>query len=174
MRVGSLEAYRVNIQGLSNNIHHFDYHFGDEFFRKYGADLVSSGDIKAQVSLDKHETFIEGNFDLKGSIKLVCDRSLDVFDYPIAIDRKIIFKFGHEPGEVSDEIIVIDFNTVSLELGQFMYEFINLAVPMKKLHPRFEQDDEEEEGIIYSSETENKEEETDPRWDKLKNLNKNK
>ena len=174
MRVGSLEAYRVNIQGLSNNIHHFDYHFGDEFFRKYGADLVSSGDIKAQVSLDKHETFIEGNFDLKGSIKLVCDRSLDEFDYPIAIDRKIIFKFGHEPGEVSDEIIVIDFNTVSLELGQYMYEFINLAVPMKKLHPRFEQDDEEEEGIIYSSETEDKEEETDPRWDKLKNLNKNK
>ncbi len=169
-----MEAYRVNIQGLSNTIHHFDYHFGDEFFRKYGADLVSSGDIRAQVSLDKHETFIEGNFDLKGSIKLVCDRSLDEFDYPIAIDRKIIFKFGHEPGEVSDEIIVIDFNTVGLELGQFMYEFINLAVPMKKLHPRFEQDDEAEEGIIYSSETEDKKDETDPRWDKLKNLNKNK
>lgn len=169
-----MEAYRVNIQGLSNTLHHFDYQFGDEFFRKYGADLVSAGNIKALVTLDKHETFIEANFSLTGTIKLVCDRSLDEFDYPIAIDRKVIFKFGHEPGEVSDEIIVIDFNTVSLELGQFMYEFISLAVPMKKLHPRFEQDDEAEEGIIYSSGTEDKKDEIDPRWEKLKNLNKNK
>lgn len=175
-----MEAYRVNIQGLSNNIHHFEYEFGDEFFGQYGADLVSAGAFKAKITLDKRETFIEAHFDLNGTVKLVCDRSLEVFDYPVSIDKRIIFKFGHEVAEVTDEIVIIDFNTVSLELGQYMYEFISLAIPMKKLHPRFAGEEDEEEGdeegrIIYTSETdEPSNEETDPRWEKLKNLNKNK
>ncbi|MBX2962460.1 MAG: DUF177 domain-containing protein [Cyclobacteriaceae bacterium] len=169
-----MEAYRVNIQGLSNNIHRFDYAFGDEFFGQYGAETVAAGAINASVTLDKHETFIEANFTLSGAIKLVCDRSLEEFDFPIAVDRKIIFKFGHEPAEVSDEIVVIGYNTESLELGQFMYEFITLAVPMKKLHPRFRKEDEEHDEIIYTSEPKEDKDETDPRWDKLKNLNKNK
>ncbi|MBX2965896.1 MAG: DUF177 domain-containing protein [Cyclobacteriaceae bacterium] len=175
-----MKAYRVNIQGLSNNIHHFDYTFGDEFFSHYGTGSISAGTFQAKITLDKRETFIEANFSLNGSVKLVCDRSLEIFDYPIAIDKRMIFKFGHEVAEVTDEIMIIDFNTVSLELGQYMYEFISLAVPMKKLHPRFteneDEENEDEEGqIIYSSETEETStKETDPRWEKLKNLNKNK
>lgn len=175
-----MEAYRVNIQGLSNSIHHFEYEFGDAFFSRYGVDLVSAGTFKANIALDKRETFIEAHFTLDGTVKLVCDRSLDEFDYPILIDKRIIFKFGHEVAEVTDEIVIIDFNTVSLELGQYMYEFISLAIPMKKLHPRFAGEEDEEEGdeegrIIYTSEAgEPSNEETDPRWEKLKNLNKNK
>ncbi|HRX00449.1 MAG TPA: YceD family protein, partial [Cyclobacteriaceae bacterium] len=58
-------------------------------------------------------------------------------------------------------------------LGQLVYEFIGLAIPMKKLHPRFQEEDETEEGkMVYSSSTdeEQKEEEVNPMWDKLKKL----
>jgi uncharacterized metal-binding protein YceD (DUF177 family) len=102
-----------------------------------------------------------------------------VFDYPIKIKRMVVFKYGEEDREITEEVMMIHRDTVSLELGQFIYEFIALAVPMKKLHPRFEDDDsdedesEEENGkIIFSSTTdeENKDEVTDPRWDILKKL----
>ena len=58
---------------------------------------------------------------------------------------------------------------------QDVLEFLSLEVPMKKLHPRFsnEEKNSEEEILIYSSPTEsdNKEEDViDPRWQKLKNL----
>jgi uncharacterized protein len=66
-----LRAFSVNIIGLSNKVHHFDYEFGDEFFAAYGSGLISKGHFKADVELNKHETFIEATFKIKGSIPLI-------------------------------------------------------------------------------------------------------
>jgi uncharacterized metal-binding protein YceD (DUF177 family) len=81
-----------------------------------------------------------------------------------------MFKYGPEPAELSDEIIIITRDQDKLELGQYMYEFISLEIPIKKLHPKFrdEEEDESEGKIVYKSESDNND--TDPRWDKLKNL----
>jgi len=174
-----MERYHIHILGLNTSIHHFQFEVGNEFFQKYGTGLLSEGTFTVDVTLDKRETFLETTFSIKGSAKLVCDRSLDVFDYPIDLTSKIIFKYGDEDKEISEDIVMIHRGTETLELGQFIYEFIALAIPMKKLHPRFQNESEEEsdsEGtIVYSSEGETKEEdkEIDPRWEMLKKLNKN-
>lgn len=173
-----MSAYSVNIVGLSNSIHHFDFEIGDEFFRKYGTDLLSGGNFQAHVTLNKHETFLEVDFSIKGNARLICDRSLEPFDYPMEVKSMIVFKFGDTDEELSDEIIMIHRDTVKLELGKYMYEFLGLAVPIKKLHPKFqdEEDDDNEEGkIVYTSgsSTESKNDddhEIDPRWNILKNL----
>ena len=171
-----MKAFSVNIIGLSYKAHQFDYEFGSAFFEKYGKDLVSDGHFSANVVLDKHETFIEAEFKIKGEAKLICDRSLEPFDFPINIDSRIMFKYGEEEAELSDEIIIISRDRVSLEVGQYMYEFISLAIPIKKLHPKFQDTEDEEDDsegrLIYTSETEAKEEEkeVDPRWEILKKL----
>lgn len=169
-----MESYRIHILGLSLNIHHFQYEFEDEFFRKYDKGLVSEGKFKVDVALDKRETFLETDFKIEGSVKLICDRSLDEFDYPVSLNRKIIFKYGDHDMEVSEDVMMIHHGTESLEIGQFIYEFIALAIPMKKLHPRF-QDESEEDTMIYTSGSteEKKTDEIDPRWEMLKKLNKN-
>lgn len=168
-------AYSVNIVGLSNKEHQFQYEFGDEFFRKYGTDIVSEGKFLVDLLLTKRETFIETEFKISGTARLICDRSLEPFDFPIESKNKIVFKYGDEYQEMTDEIIIIPRDTATLELGQYMYEFISLGIPLKKLHPRFqdEPEDESEGKIVYTSEkTEAKkdEEETDPRWNILKKL----
>lgn len=175
-----MERYRVNILGLSLSIHHFEYDLGGEFFKKYGIGLVSDGIFKVDVALDKRETFLEAGFEVKGSVRLICDRSLDEFDYPIDVSSKIIFKYGDEDKEISEDVVMIHRGTESLELGQYIYEFIALAIPMKRLHPRFENESEDKGGIIYTTKSEDlpagqagKKEEIDPRWEILKKLNKN-
>lgn len=166
-----MEAYRINIVGLSNKVHRFEYEIGDRFFGQYGNDLVQRGSFKVSVLIDKHETFLEARFHIRGVAELICDRSLEPFDYPIEVEKMIVFKYGDENKEMSDEIMLIHRDTVSLELGQYIYEFISLAVPMKKLHPRFNEDDSDDGKIIYRSEAENEnKEEIDPRWEKLKKL----
>lgn len=173
-RRGCMESYRINILGLSLNVHQFQYELGNEFFRKYDKGLVSEGKFTVDVTLDKRETFLETEFKIVGSVKLVCDRSLDEFDYPINITRKIIFKYGDQEMEVSEDVMMIPHGVESLEVGQYIYEFIALAVPMKKLHPRY-QNESEEDTLIYTSDSteEKKEDEIDPRWEMLKKLNKN-
>lgn len=170
-------AYSINIVGLSNKEHQFQYDFGDEFFRQYGNNLVSEGTFHVDVLLNKHETFLEAEFKIKGVAHLTCDRSLEPFDFPIENESKIVFKYGEQFQEITDEIIVIPRDTATLELGQYMYEFIALEIPLKKLHPRFQNEPEEEaesEGkIVYSSgtlEDNNEDEGTDPRWNILKKL----
>jgi uncharacterized metal-binding protein YceD (DUF177 family) len=169
-------AYSINIVGLSNKEHHFQYEFGDEFFRKYGTNLVSEGKFQVDVLLNKHETFIEVEFKIRGTARLICDRSLEPFDFPMESDNQIVFKYGDEFQEITEEIIIIPRDTATLELGQYIYEFIALGIPLKKLHPRFkdETDEDNSEGkIVYSSGTSEEkkdEEEIDPRWNILKKL----
>lgn len=170
-------AYSINIVGLSNKDHHFQFDFGDEFFRKYGTDLVSEGKFVVDVLLTKHETFIEVTFKIKGTARLICDRSLEPFDFPIESNNKIVFKYGEAFQEMTEEIIIIPRDTAQLELGQYIYEFIALGVPLKKLHPRFKDEKDEDDGsegkIVYTSEAKEEKKddgEIDPRWNILKKL----
>ncbi len=174
-----MKDFSVNIIGLSKNAHHFQFELKDGFFEHYGKEVLSSGDFGAAVSLDKRETFIEVDFKISGHAKLICDRSLEPFDYVLNLDRRVIFKYGEEPQEISDEIVIITRDQDNIDLGQFMYEFIALAIPIKKIHPDLkdeeEYDDESNVKIVYSTSTEKeekKEEEIDPRWEKLKKLKK--
>jgi uncharacterized metal-binding protein YceD (DUF177 family) len=52
-----------------------------------------------------------------------------------------------------------------------MYEFIAVAIPIKKLHPRFRDEDGGDEAgkIVYRASTEG-DSSVDPRWDALKKL----
>lgn len=174
-----MKDFSVNIIGLSNKVHLFQFELKDDFFERYGKELFSKGDFDSEVSLDKRETFIEVDFKISGHAELICDRSLEPFDHHLNIDQRVIFKYGEEPKEVSDEIVIITRDQDSIDLGQFMYEFIVLSIPIKKLHPdlRNEDGDESDVRIVYSTSTENeqerkKEEDIDPRWEKLKKLKK--
>jgi uncharacterized metal-binding protein YceD (DUF177 family) len=75
--------------------------------------------------------------------------------------------------------MIIPQDKATLNVGQFLYEYIALALPMKRIHPKFqeqeEDDDDETEGkIIYTSQTEEDDSEVkiDPRWEALKKLKK--
>ncbi len=175
-----MKDFSVNIIGLSNKVHLFEFELKDDFFERYGKEVLSKGDFEAKVSLDKRETFIEVDFKISGHAELICDRSLEPFEHALKIDRKIIFKYGEEPQEISDEIVIITRDQDRLDLGQFMYEFIVLAIPIKKLHHNLRNQEEDEDDaevkIVYSTSTEReekeKEEDIDPRWEQLKKLKK--
>ena len=112
------------------------------------------------------------SFEMKGSVELTCDRSLKKFNYPILTKNNVIFKYGDEWQELDDELYEIPSNLDQLDVAPFIYEFIILALPMKKLHPDFAENSEIDE-VIYSTESEKKEENTlNPMWENLKKLKK--
>lgn len=178
-------AYRINIVGLTNRIHDFHYEIGEDFFREYGTDLVSSGKFVVDVALDKRETFLEANIHIVGTADLVCDRSLEPFEHQIDSTHKVVFKYGDRDEEITDEIMIINRDTAWLELGHFLYEFIALAIPLKRLHPRFQDELEEDDDgttgkIVYTSgdpdsgndkdDEKDNGDDIDPRWNILKKL----
>lgn len=175
--MGARNNFSINIIGLSKKAHRFEFDISDGFFETYGNEVVANGRFHAVVDLDKRETFIEAAIAITGQTELICDRSLEAFTYPMDIHRKVIFKYGEVPQEISDEIVIITRDQDQIDIGQFFYEFIVLSIPIRKLHPRLahlEEEDDTDARMIYTTATDEKttEEETDPRWEKLKKLKK--
>ena len=177
-----LNAYNIDIFKLSNATHNYDFEVSPSFFEAFEDSLVTDGQVEVIVVLRKSDTMIETNIRMKGSVKLTCDRSAEVYDHVLETGNNIIFKYGDDWKELSDEIITVPRGVQRINLAQYIYEFIGLAVPMKRLHPRFEQDeveDAETNEMVYSSFDEKEEEdnsstteEVDPRWAKLKEIKK--
>lgn len=175
----ALRPYDIHIYKLSNGEHDYEFEISDSFFELFDSEYISKGQFKAFVTLRKSDSMIPMTFNIKGSIELTCDRSLDLFDHPLEIERDMIYKYGEEEKELSEDVYVIYKDTQTMNIAAILFEFIGLEVPMKKLHPRFVvEDDDEEYEMIYSSEedTEEQDEEEaiDPRWAALKDLNKKK
>lgn len=169
----------IDIYRIKNKLHQFEYTIDDSFFSAYQQDLIESGELNAKVDLEKTHSFIGMEITISGSVQLICDRSLDEFQYPIDETRKVIFKYGEEEKEIDHDVVMITSETQQIDVGQYIFEFIGLAVPMKKLHPRFTEsesvDGEEDDGtVVYRSQDSGEDtvDTPDPRWNKLNQLKK--
>ena len=167
--------YNIDIFSLSNQSHEYNFEFDDAFFGDFEDSLIEKGSGTVHLVLNKSETMINLDIEINGKIELTCDRSLDKFFFPIQTKDNLILKYGEDWEELSEQIVIIPRDSERINVAQFIYEFMTIAVPMKKLHPRFENEDlSGDPEMIYSS-TEDKEKEggeIDPRWSKLKELKK--
>jgi uncharacterized protein len=171
--------FDIDIYKLSNQKHDYEYDIDSSFFKDFENSVIEKGRLKVKLTLEKSETFIQSYFHIDGIIELTCDRSLEQYDFHIDQKNKLIFKYADEFNEITDEIVTIPKDLQQLNTAQYIYEFIGLAIPMKKLHPRFATQDDQEDAdtvLIYTTGTEKAEdekEEIDPRWDILNKLKNN-
>lgn len=180
MQKSQFQDFEINIYQLKNQKYSLEYKVEDAFFAEIEGSLVDKGNLAVTVELVKSETSMVLDFDIKGTVELTCDKSLEVFDEQISTKEKIIYKFGEQDEELSENLFVIKADTQGINLAMVIYELIAVNVPYKKLHPRFrDEDDNLENGeVVFSSESEseseeNKEENIDPRWSELLKLRKN-
>lgn len=182
--MNTLRAYDINIVGLENKRYEYDFESDDSFFAALEQELIEKGTVRTHLVLDKSETMIRLDFHIQGTIEQTCDRSLDCYDEPVNTQHTIMLKFADHNEELTDEIELIDRNTVTINVARYIFEFIGLSLPMKKLHRRFraeEQDgDEDENGkMVYRSNPETNDESNDdqptvdPRWEALRKLSDN-
>ncbi len=174
--MNTLKAYDIEIFTLQQGQHDFKFQVDDNFFKAFDYGLLEKGKLEAGLKLDKELAFMALEFQVKGKIELTCDRSLDKFDYPVKTGERIILKFGDEPREIADDLEIISADTLRINVAKYIYELITLAIPLKKLHPRFNQNETDTEDLIYSTRDDDEkpsEDQIDPRWEKLKNLKNN-
>lgn len=165
-----LKNYDIDISKLNLGQHEFHFKIEEKFFELFDYGLVDQGRLTSVIELDKRNSFISLIIKIDGFVELICDRSLDTFNYDLKTENEIVLKYGDEAMEVSDEVEIIPFNTQKINVGRYLYEFINVTIPMKKLHPRYK-DEPDEDQIIFSSQDETKgQSDEDPRWSELKKL----
>jgi uncharacterized metal-binding protein YceD (DUF177 family) len=122
-------------------------------------------------------------FKHEGTVNVPCDLTSEDFDLPIQGEMKLLVRFGDTYNNDNEELLVLPFGEFELDIAQYIYEMIALSVPLRRVHPGVQDGSltealerlkelilEEHKGEVDEDKTQDKEENIDPRWDKLKQL----
>ncbi|MGB2434822.1 MAG: YceD family protein, partial [Flavobacteriaceae bacterium] len=160
--------------GLKDGLHRFDFKIDNKFFE--GFDFLDFQNAHIQVSLifEKKTTLLELNFSAKGQVTVPCDITTEPFKLPIDTAFKLVVKFGSVENDDDDEILILPHGSHEIQIAQYIYEMIVLSVPQKKVHPGIAEGTLKSEILEKLKDLQPQEkpisDETDPRWDKLKDL----
>ena len=171
-----LSQYTLPFSGLSEGKHQFDFKIDDRFFAEFEGSEVEKGDLEVAVELEKRSTYLRLSFSISGVVELVCDRCLENFSYPIKSKRELLVKFSEKPVEDEAELIYLHPTAFQVEAAQFIYEFVILSLPIRRIHPDGEDGKSlcdpvmirKLEELRYHGKT--SKEPDDPRWNDLKKI----
>ena len=169
-------TYAVRISGLGEGDHDFSFELDRQFFALFEHPEIENGNVHANVTLEKKPGVFSLHFSLKGEVEVVCDRCLEKFMSAINTVQSVFVKMGDLKGEIEDDVLMIQRDDHEIEVGQYLYEFIILALPYQKVHPEDTQGNStcDPEMIkqldAHSYKEPEQKEKSDPRWDALKGI----
>jgi len=130
-----LSFYNIAFKGLSQGKHIFDYEVDQKFFAEFEGGIVDEGKVSVRLTLEKQSSLMVFWFEVQGTVQVQCDRCLEMYNQPIKSKDRIFVKFGEKEFVEGDDVIWVSTNDYQLNVAQLIYEFIGLAIPIKKIHP---------------------------------------
>ena len=181
VEMSKTKEYTIPFVGLKLGKHKFEYQISNAFFEIFDYNEFQNSEIKVNVVLDKQSNLLELNFKHEGTINVPCDLTSEDFDLPIKGKLKLIVRFGETFNNDNEELLILPFGEFEIDIAQYIYELIVLSIPQRRVHPGIKDGSLKTEALtklkelaIEEQKTEKKEEKeqenTDPRWDKLKQL----
>ena len=171
------KEYLIPFIGLKLGKHHFEYQISNAFFEIFDYNEYQDSNIKVNVVLEKKSTLLELAFKHKGTVNVPCDMTNEEFDLPIKGNMKLIVRFGEVFNNDNEELLILPHGEFQIDIAQYIYEMIVLSVPLRRVHPGVKDGSLNTEALtklkeltIKELKKEQKEENIDPRWDKLKQL----
>ncbi|SMC40321.1 YceD family protein [Cellulophaga tyrosinoxydans] len=170
------KEFVIPFSGLKQGKHEFDFEIDNTFFESFEYNEFNGAAINLLVLLNKSSTMLELEMTANGTVNVYCDVTNEPYDQAIEANLDLVVKFGDEFNDDNDEILILPHGEFQVNISQYVYEMLVLAVPLKKVHPGVLDGTLESEALAKLDELhpkevkENKNKETDPRWDSLKKL----
>lgn len=173
----ALKAYTIPFVGLKIGTHHFDYEIDNTFFEHFEYDEFHKADVKVDLELEKKSTLLELHFKFDGTVNVNCDLTNEPYDQPVKGAFDLVVKFGPEFNDEEEDLLILPHGSYEVQIEQYIYESIVLAVPAKRVHPgvadgslKSEVLKKLEELSLNKEANDTDNDQTDPRWDDLKKL----
>ncbi|MBK9388825.1 MAG: DUF177 domain-containing protein [Bacteroidetes bacterium] len=168
--------YVIPLSGLKEGHHTFDFEIGEEFFEEFEESEIKEGRLTAIVEMEKRSSHLDLVVRISGTVMISCDRCLEMFSRPLESENRLLVKLGKSISEDDPDIVSLPSDEHELDLMQHFYEYIYLALPIKRVHP-----DDNKGKSTCNPEMLKKlkellvedEKHIDPRWDDLKKLMNN-
>lgn len=188
--MGKFTEFNLPLKGLSDGEHTFEYRLGKQFFANMENEDVRDADLTVKLTVKVKGAIYDLKFDINGEVITLCDRCLDDLHIPIEADYHIMVEFGDDYNDESDDLLIIPNSDNYLNVAYMIYDTVALAIPIKHVHPMGkcnrqmtailrkhrshgnDEDSELENDLIDEMDTMGpSSQDTDPRWDGLKDVN---
>ena len=178
----AMKIYQIDLRNLSPaKTYRFNYLLDNDFFESIEGPEVSKGKVNVSLSVVRVLSDFELDFRISGTVAVTCDRCLEELEIPVETINRLIVTFGVMYAETSDERIVISEEEGFINIAWYLYEFIALAIPLKRVHApggcnEVMASKLRELSVDVSTADddattpENNRRAADPRWDALRNL----
>lgn len=165
--------YGILISGLKEGRHLINFEIGKDFFEQFENSELREGRLFVNIEMDKRSSHIDLVIRISGDIRMCCDRCLEMYLQPVSCENRLIVKFGKDMENDDPDVISVPIDEHELDLTQHIFEFIYLALPIKRIHPNdlngnYTCDPEMLEKLSEHIVVEGNN--IDPRWDDLKKL----
>jgi uncharacterized protein len=168
--------FTIPISGLKVGQHCFDFNIDKAFFEQFEESEVKKGELSAYIEADKRSSHIDLTIRISGAVIIPCDRCLGMYLQPIDCVNRLLVKFGKIADDDDPDMITLPPDEKDLDLKQYFYEYILLALPIKRVHPDNSSGKSTCDPEMLEKLREHvvgEEYESDPRWDELKKLMNN-
>lgn len=125
--------YSINIARLKRGKHSEAFEIDRAFFEQMSTSLISEGNVTARLEMEKYGTHLDVKFFINGTVQVECDRCGQPYPQAVAEERRIIYAFSESMKFSGYEVIYVDPEEPNLSLVQELYDFVHLALPMRKV-----------------------------------------
>ncbi len=130
--------FEIAFVGLKQGIHIYEYNVEDKFFVTYGEQDFKNCATNIKLSLDKKSGFMLLKFDIDGIVYSNCDRCGNNIPFQLWDEFNIIVKMVDEPNTMNEQeedpdVYYIIRGESHLHVADWIYEFINLSLPLQKM-----------------------------------------
>ena len=170
----NIESLKIDLKALSQGNTSFEFKLDDEYFKAIDAPDIQRGELRCSLIVNRTDDFFELRFHTEGIVHVPCDICLDDMEQSIFSEDRLNVKFGEDYSE-DDDLVTVAENEGILDVAWFIYEFIDLNIPIKHVHAPGKCNPAMIEMLNeHSAARSGEEEETavDPRWAALLKLKK--
>ena len=147
----SSETITIDLRKATEAPLDLQHTLGDSFFAALDQDEILGGEVRIGIKVkaaaaDSFAISIKA----EGQVVVPCDRCLEDVTIPISTEARMALRYGEEDeeGNGSADVTVIPFTATTYDLGWDIYEFIALALPLQRVHPDGECNEEITQYII--------------------------
>ena len=136
--MGNRREFEIAFVGLTPGIHEYDYEITDKFFEPYQEQDFKNCHATVKLKLDKKPGFLLLKFEVGGNLETNCDRCGNNLKIDLWDEFNIVVKMVDEPEVMNDQeedpdVYYISRTESHLNVSDWIYEFINLSIPMQKI-----------------------------------------
>ena len=129
--------FEIAFVGLKPGVHEYSYSIDDKFFEAFQQQDFHNCKAHVKLLLDKKSGFMQLKFEVGGAMEVTCDRCNNNLPLELWDEFNITVKMVEEPelmnGQEDDpDVYYISRNESHVDVANWIYEFINLSIPMQK------------------------------------------